>query len=139
MTETSYQQRKRERDEIIVKLLKQGVNAKNVARQMRVDPKVVHNVRRAAGLPSAQRRVWDDEKIERARQLLAEGAPPTEVDRTLGIPRGSTRTKFPDQAWSHEQYVQLSNETNQRMRPVPEKRSPLNTRMMPPKAGTPFA
>ena len=136
----SYKQRcKRERNDIILKLVKQGVSTKDIARQLRCSVTVVQNVRRDAGL-APERRVWDDDKLARAREMLDDGAACSEIDRTLGIPRGSTRAKFPGEGWTPADRVMFENDTGQRRKPELRRPSFLDVaKPATPSRGTPFA
>lgn len=141
---SAFQERKRVRDELILKLAKQGVSTKNIARQVRVSAKLVQKIRHEAGL-SAAHVVWTPELVERAQKLIADGVPAPEIDRTLRIRRGATRDKFPESTWSAQQRAEFENDcgTRQRVKPILRRPSFLATEfekpLPAPRPGTPFS
>lgn len=113
------------RREAILKLARQGVSTKNIARTVNgTTVTEVQRVRREAGLSTAPRPL-SEEQIAKARQLMLDGASRKEAARSVGATADQLRRALPElSGWDRATQTEAEHATGlrERNRPMIERR-----------------
>lgn len=114
----SYSPEDRER---VLELTRANATAKEIENRTGVSEHVVYKIRQSAGLvaPHPSKSLAPiAERIEEAREMVEDGAPFSEIKRTLHLSRGVLQREFPGQAWSREQCVDIAVAVRQANRQI---------------------
>jgi len=88
----------------IVRLSRQGMRPREVARQLFVCERTVQRVRKAHGIaPLVQRGTWTEDDLSKAEMLLADGNSVAEASRVTGISEKTLHRRFPKMGWTAQQ------------------------------------
>lgn len=97
-----------ERLALIVAWTKEGRTAPSIAAALGVTPRTVARARARAGVAQPGPRRIPAATLERAHQLLQDGASRAEVSRTLGISHKSVSRHFPGTGWTAQEASALA-------------------------------
>lgn len=87
----------------VAELTRQGRSASDVAAILGITERTVQRDRAAKGIAQPASRPLTATQLDRARQLLADGAPYKEVARTIGSDTTTLAKHFPGQGWTRQQ------------------------------------
>ncbi|QDH92495.1 helix-turn-helix DNA binding domain protein [Gordonia phage Dmitri] len=102
MSATSTQQRATiaDRRALVTDLTRAGLSAPQIAERLGITTRTVQRHRVAAGIAQPPARHLTPEQIEKARQLLVDGASYKEAARTIGCDKATVAKRFPGYAWT---------------------------------------
>lgn len=90
-------------DQRVVALSLQGLSVAEVARLTGFHRRTIERARARAGIAGPTPASMGPEEIERAEQMLADGASYREVARTIGVCWTTVRRHFPGRGWTPQQ------------------------------------
>lgn len=94
-----------ERRSAVVHLSRAGVSIPRIMETVGLSRTSVVRIRRQHGLSRRQRPRLSEAQVDQARELLDDGAPISEVVRTLGCGRYQIDSRFPGRAWTIAQCI----------------------------------
>lgn len=89
--------------EKVARMFRNGATDDKIAEALDVTPNAIAKLRGRMGLTVRSNERIPQEKLDRAEQLLDEGAPIREVARSVGISYRSVQRYFPGRGWTQEQ------------------------------------
>lgn len=86
--------------ELVTELTRAGLSAPQIAERLGIATRTVQRHRVAAGIAQPPARHLSPEEIDRARQLIDDGASYKEVARTIGCANVTVAKRFPGRGWT---------------------------------------
>jgi len=90
-------------DERVRQLTLQGWTAAAIAAELETTERTITRARKRTGCAKPAPRWLTPDEIELAEEMLADGAPVAEIERTLGRPPGSLKNRFAGRHWTKKQ------------------------------------
>lgn len=89
-------------------LTEEGWSAQRIAAELDCDKRTVHRIRVRLGIAKPARRLMTPEELEIAERMLADGAPVSEVEATLGRAEGALNRRYKGRGWSKQEVCEFA-------------------------------